>query len=69
MIGKESFRRKGFGREALLAAESLAKHKLHMRTAVAKVATDNEASKKFFAKRGYADCGTLNGEVVFKKQL
>lgn len=69
MIGKESFRRKGFGREALTVAASLAKSKLGMNTLVAKIKQENAASIEFFGKRGFKNCGIVNGEVIFRKSL
>ena len=69
MIGKESFRKQGFGREALVVAESLAKSKLSMQTLVAKIKQDNLASIGFFKKCGYNECGSEHGEVILRKSL
>lgn len=61
---RPGYRRNGLGEKALQMLEDYCRRLLNLRILAAKVASENVASQRLFAKAGYAECGCLRDWLV-----
>lgn len=61
---RSGYRSNGLGRKALLLLEDYCRRLLNLRILAAKIASENAASQRLFAKAGYAECGRLRDWIV-----
>lgn len=61
---RPAFRGNGLGRKALLLLEDYCRRLLNLRILAAKIASENAASQRLFAKAGYTECGRLRDWLV-----
>lgn len=61
---RPAFRGNGIGRKALQMLEDYCRRLLNLRILAAKIASENAASQRLFAKAGYTECGRLRDWLV-----
>lgn len=61
---RPAFRGNGIGRKALQMLEDYCRRLLNLRILAAKIASENAASQRLFAKAGYIECGRLRDWLV-----
>ena len=59
-----AFRGNGLGKKALQMLEDYCRRLLNLRILAAKIASENAASQRLFAKAGYTECGRLRDWLV-----
>lgn len=61
---RPAFRGNGLGKKALQMLEDYCRRLLNLRILAAKIASENAASQRLFAKAGYTECGRLRDWLV-----
>lgn len=61
---RPAFRGNGLGKKALQMLEDYCRRLLNLRILAAKIASENAASQRLFAKAGYIECGCLKDWLV-----
>lgn len=61
---RSAFRGNGLGKKALQMLEDYCRRLLNLRILAAKIASENAASQRLFAKAGYTECGRLRDWLV-----